>query len=168
MRNPYLSFFYLLVCIGVAATLWFSGVHHGKGIATASCSVERLQVATTTNRELGRLKGLAEKYATQITDANDLRDIAQAELARLRSAPHAHLLCHAPAGSGGRPVPGFPAAAGGGAAGGGALPQGPDFDPSERLYAEVADACDNTVEKFRYVLGLWPDQGTEAVPASGR
>lgn len=155
MLRPYLTFFYLLLGIGLALTLWFSGVHHGTVTATGTCNVERVATLTATNRELVRLKDLAERYAIQITDADVARDKAQSELARLARSPVPHLLCHAAPGGDGGPVPSAAGPAGPGAARARELPDDTEFDPSPALYAEARRA-DAIVEGCRDVLNRWP------------
>lgn len=156
MLRPYLTLLYALLVIALAATIWFSGVHHGTVTATESCNVERLSVATATNHELVRLKDLAEKYAIQITDANDARNKARSELVRLARLPHAHLVCHTTASGGSDTVPIAPSATGLGPAFLGELSVQPDFDPSPALYAEARRA-DAVVEGCRDVLNRWPN-----------
>lgn len=108
----------------------------------------------------------AESYAKQITDANDARDLIRAQLLRIRAAPVPHLMCHAAAPDNSGAVSGVPAAAAPGPAGTGTLPQTIDFDPSERLFAEVADPADNAVESCRHLWDIWPVPSEPAVPSA--
>lgn len=152
--KPYLTLIYVLLVIAIAATLWFSGVHHGKTIAATACNVERLATLTATNGELVRLKSLAESYAAQVNAANVSRDKAQSELARLARSPVPHIMCDVTAKSSGSHVPEVPAIPGPTAAGAGVV-SNETVDLGPALYAEARRA-DAIVEGCRDVLARWP------------
>jgi hypothetical protein len=148
------------LCIIAVGTMLFYSGWHAQGV--------RAKAATTKlNDEIGRSHAVIEqqqdqliwekKYEAQLQAAANRAVADRLELSRLRAAPHPRLMCHtAAAASGGSPVPGIPLTAGGGPAGSGALPQGPDIDYSERLYAQIADSADNAVEACREALNRWP------------
>lgn len=152
--KPYLTLIYTVLVIAIAATLWFSGVHHGKNIAASACNVERIATLTATNSELVRLKNLAESYAAQVNAANVQRDQANRELARLARGHHPHILCHTTE-SGGSAVSSIPTEAGPHTTRPGELPKQPEFDPTEPLFEEARRA-DAIVEGCRDVLNRWP------------
>lgn len=154
--KPYLHLAEAVAVIGVVLAIWFSGAHHQKGIDDAKYNAERVATLTATNTELARRQKVEDDYAKQLTQANDARDAARAQLARIASAPHPHILCHAAAQSGGSAMPGIPSTPDVGASGSRPLPPNLDFDPSERLYAEVADSSDLTVEACRDFYNRWP------------
>lgn len=105
----------------------------------------------------------AESYAKQITDANDARDLARAQLDRIARAPHPQLVCHVAAPNDSSAMPGLPGAAGPGAAGRGELPADATFDPSMDLYAEARRA-DEIVEACRDFYNRWPVPSEPAIP----
>lgn len=105
----------------------------------------------------------AESYAKQITDANDARDLARAQLDRIARAPHPQLVCHTAAPNDSGAVPGVPGSAGAAAAGHGQLPDNAAFDPSAGLYAEARRA-DEVVEECRDFYNRWPVPSEPAVP----
>lgn len=143
-----------LLLILLIVVIFFSGDFHGRGIIQSRWNKETANQAALVAAEHARWEKAEQAYTQQLAQAQSQLDHNRDLLARLRRAPVPHLLCHAA--SGGSPVPGFPGAPGVEPAGAGALPPSPDFDPSERLYAQVADPSDNTVEECRDLYNRWP------------
>lgn len=145
-----------LALVVIAVTIWFSGDHHGQGVVNGKWNKERLATAAAVNAEHERQDRQRHVYETQVKEADKARDIALVELARVAALPHSHVLCHAAPASGIPAVPGISASIGLGIAASRPLPPNIDFDPTERLYAEIADAADYAVEQCRNALNRWP------------
>ena len=148
-----------LALVGIAIAIFFSGRHSASAQCMAQLTSKDTAIAAALAVSNTQHQQEKDRYVSQAAAAKDQLALDDALLARLRSQPKPRLLCHTAPASGGGAMPSIPAAAGGGAPGAGALPQRPDFDPSERLYSEIADSCDVAIERFRYVLGLWPTAG---------
>lgn len=154
--KPYLALAVAFAIIAIALVIWFSGVHHGGGTCQAKWDKQSLVDSQIVTNEQAKRINEEHRYELQLRAATDQAVAHRAELDRLRAAPHPSVLCHAAPESSGSPLPGVPASPVPDAAAARPVPPNIDFDPSERLYAEVADAADYAVEACRDALARWP------------
>lgn len=152
---PFKTFLLPLAFIALVAAIFFAGRHSGAAMVQGKWNVQKMEDARALADELSRQAKETHRYAEQIATAESERDRNRADLALLRAAPHPRLVCHS-APSSERPVPSIPGAPPPGSAGHWSVPQGSDFDPSDRLYSEVADPSDNAIESCRDLYNRWP------------
>jgi hypothetical protein len=130
--------------LAVVFTVFLAGRNMGRQEIEAKWETKRAQDAE-------QIASQERDYVQQLQAARDQAVEAGAELARLRAAPHPRLVCRA--------APAVPASApssGSEPTGEGAFPSDARFDPTERIYADIADAADSAVESCREALATWP------------
>lgn len=145
-----------LLWIVLVLVIFFSGDFHGRGVIQSRWNQAKANEAAVLKAAQEQWTKSEQRYAAQIAQALSERDHNRALLARIRRDPLPRLLCRTEGGT--SPMSGVPGTSGGGSAPGGALPPTDEFDPSERLFAQVADAADNAVEACREALAKWPKE----------
>ncbi len=144
MIKPYIILAALLLWIGSC----FGTYEYGKSVKQDEWNLEKMHDAAALAVHDAKLAEDKKVYDAQLKLANDGLTKVQAQITTLLAIPHSHVVCHAVPNNSST-VSGVSRASGTKPSGAGALSQGSDFDPTERLYNEVADDADRQIEACR-------------------
>lgn len=131
--------------LAVVFTVFMAGRNMGRQEVEGRWNAQKLQTAQ-------QIASQERDYANQLQAARNQAVENRRELDSLRAAAHPRLLCTrpgVPASTPGSSAPGEPPGAG-------TLSPDAGFDPTERLYRDVADAADDIIEQCRIALSSIP------------